>query len=89
MTFSCLVLPFLGCFETMVEVLLSVTFSVLAKIVALLLAYCQVQLNVFNGELEWGIDLTLPGSAFKVPMILYLPSIPPQEGPANLALANP
>ncbi len=87
--FSCLVLLFLGCFETMVEVLLSVTFSVLAKIVALLLAYRQVQLNVFNGELEWGVDLTPPGSAFKVPLILYLPGIPPHEGPVNLALANP
>jgi hypothetical protein len=61
----------------------------LQKIVALLLAYCQAQLNIFNGELEWGVDLTLPGSAFKVPLILYLPGIPPQERLVNMALANP
>ena len=73
----------------MVEMLLSVTLSVLAKIVAVLLAYCQAQLNVFNGELEWGVDLTPPGSALKVPPISYLPGMPPQEGPVNLALANP
>jgi hypothetical protein len=73
----------------MVEVLLLVTFSMLAKIVALLFPYCQAQLNVFSGDLEWGIDLTLPGSVFKVPLISYLPGIPPQEGPVNLALANP
>jgi hypothetical protein len=87
--FSCLVLPFLGCFETMIELLLLVTFSVLTKIVALLLAYHQVQLDVFNGELEWGIDITLPGSALKVPPISDLPGMPPQKGPVNLALANP
>ncbi len=86
---SCFVLPFLGCFKTMVEVLLLVMFSVLTKIVALLLAYHQMQLDVFNGELEWGVDLTLPGSAFKVPPISYLPGMPPQEGPVHLALVNP
>jgi hypothetical protein len=47
------------------------------------------QLNVFNGELEWGVDLTPLGSAFKVPLILYLSGIPPQGGPVNLALVNP
>ncbi len=87
--FSCHILPFLSCFETMVEVLLSVMFSVLTKIVALLLAYHQAQLDVFDGELEWGIDLTPPGSAFKVPLISYLPGMPTQEGLVNLALANP
>ncbi len=87
--FSCLLLPFLGCFETMVEVLLLVTFSVLTKIVALFLAYHQAQLDIFDGELEWGFDLTPTGSAFKVPPISYLPGMPPQEGPVNLALANP
>jgi hypothetical protein len=64
-------------------------FSVLTKIVALLLAYHQAQLDVFDGELEWGVDLTPLGSAFKVPPISYLPGMPPQEGPVNLALANP
>jgi hypothetical protein len=63
----------------MVEVLLLVTFSVLTKIVALLLANHQAQLDVFNQELEWGVDLTLPGSTFKVPPISYLPGMPPQE----------
>jgi hypothetical protein len=62
----------------MVEVLLLVTFSVLTNIVAPLLAYHQVQLDVFNRELEWSVDLTPPGSAFKVPPISYLPGMPPQ-----------
>jgi hypothetical protein len=73
----------------MVEVLLLVTFSVLTKMVALFLEYHQALLDVFNGELEWGVDLTLPGSVFKVPPISYLPCVPLQEGPVNLALANP
>ncbi len=42
--------------------MLLVTFFVLIKIVALLLAYHQAQLNVFNVELEWGVDLAPLGS---------------------------
>ncbi len=42
--------------------MLLVTFFVLINIVALLLAYHQAQLNVFNGELEWGVDLAPLGS---------------------------
>ncbi len=89
MTFSGFVLPFLSSFETVIEVLLAAAFPVLTKIIALLLAYCQVQLDVFDQELEWGIDLAPPGSAFQVPPISYLPGMPSQEGPVDLALAHP
>ncbi len=71
------------------EVLLAVAFPVLTKIIALLLTYRQAQLDVFNRERKWGFDLALPGSAFQVPPIPYLPGISTQEGPVDLALANP
>jgi hypothetical protein len=89
LTFSGFVLPFLSSFETVIELLLAVAFPVLTKIIVLLLAYCQVQLDVFDQELEWGVDLALPGSAFQVPPIPYLPGMPTQEGPVDMALANP
>jgi hypothetical protein len=89
LTFSGFVLPFLSSFETVIEVLLAVAFPVLTKIIALLLAYFQAQLDVFDQELEWGIDLALLGSAFQVPPISYLPGMPLQEGPVDLALAHP
>jgi hypothetical protein len=47
-----------------------------AKVVALLLAYPQMQLNILNRELKWGIDLTLAGHKFKIPPIPYLSGMP-------------
>jgi hypothetical protein len=47
-TLSNLVLPFLSCFEVLVEMLSAVPFSMLAKVVAVLLAYLQMQLNIFT-----------------------------------------
>jgi hypothetical protein len=61
----------------------------LAKVVALLLAYLQMQLNIFDRELEWSIDLTSEGRMFKIPLIPYLSGMPSQERPVDLALANP
>ncbi len=62
--FSGFVLPFLSSFETVIEVLLTVAFPMLTKMIALLLAYCRAQLDVFDQELEWGVDLAPPGSMF-------------------------
>jgi hypothetical protein len=86
---SNLVLPFLSCFEALAEMLPAVPFSMLAKVVPLLLAHLQTQLNIFNKELEWSIDMTLAGRTFKIPSILYLSGVPFQERPVDLALANP
>jgi hypothetical protein len=87
--FSGFVLLILSSFETVIEVLLAVAFPMLMKIIALLLAYPQAQLDVFDQELEWGVDLAPPSSAFQIPPIPYLPSMPMQEGPVDLALVNP
>ncbi len=89
LTLSNLVLLFLSCFEALVEMLPAVQFSMLMKVVALLHAYLQTQLNIFDGELEQSIDLTLSGRTFKIPPIPYLSGMPLQERPVDLALANP
>ncbi len=86
---SNLVLPFLSCFKALVEMLPAMLFSMLAKVVALLLAYLQTQLNIFERELEWSADLTLVGHRFKIPLIPYLSGMPLQERPVDLALVNP
>jgi hypothetical protein len=67
LVFSNLILLFLSCFKALVEMLPAVPFSMLATLVALLLAYLQTQLNIFNRELEQSVDLTLVSHTFKIP----------------------
>jgi hypothetical protein len=87
LAFSNLVLLFLSCFEALVEMSPAVPFSMLAKAVALLFAYLQMQLNIFNRELERSVDLTSAVRTFEIPPILYLSGMPSQERPVDLTLA--
>jgi hypothetical protein len=66
-----------------------VVFSMLTKIITLLLAYLQTQLDIVDRELEVGIDLTPAHCAFQVSLIPYLLCMPPQERPIYLALMDP
>jgi hypothetical protein len=59
-----LILPFSCCFETITQMLLPVAFSMLSKIIALFVAYLQMQLDIINRELKQGIDLTLARHLF-------------------------
>jgi hypothetical protein len=85
---SNLVFLFLSCFKALVEMLPAVPFPMLAKVVALLLAYPQTQLNILKGELEWSDDLTSMGHTFKIPLSPYLSGMQLPERPIDLALAN-
>jgi hypothetical protein len=66
-----------------------VAFSMLLKIITLLLAYLQMQLDIINRELEQGINLTPACRAFQVSLIWYHPCMPLQERPIYLALTDP
>ncbi len=50
-------------FETIPQVLPPVALPVLLKVIALLLADHHAKFDVFDGELEWSIDSTMPCGA--------------------------
>jgi hypothetical protein len=87
--FSSVILPVLRRFETIHQMLLSLAFPMLLKVVAPLFTYCQAQFDIVDGELERCIDLTPLCSAAEIAVVPQLPIMPPQKGPVNLTLTDP
>ncbi len=77
--FSSVILPFLRCFETIRQMLLSVALPMLSKVVAPLFTYLQTQFDIVGRELERGIDLTPSCSTTEITVIPQLPVMPPQK----------
>jgi hypothetical protein len=60
LAFGCLVPPILSCLEALIEMLLPMSSPMLLKVFAFLLADPKSELNIFDGKLEWCLNLALP-----------------------------
>ncbi len=55
-----LILPFLRPLETLIQVLPSLLFPMLSKIISFFFADAKPEFDIFDSQLKWGIDLTSP-----------------------------
>jgi hypothetical protein len=60
LVFGYLVLPILSCFEASIEMLLLMSSPMLLKVFAFFLADPKSELDIFDGILEWCLNLASP-----------------------------
>jgi hypothetical protein len=60
LAFGYLILPILSCLKALIEMLLPMSSPMLPKVFAFLLANLKSELDIFNGKLEWCLNLALP-----------------------------
>jgi hypothetical protein len=72
------ILPILRPLKTLIQVLLSMLFPMLSKIITFLFADSNPEPDIFNSQLKWCIDMTLPCCSLQVPAITYLTGVPSQ-----------
>jgi hypothetical protein len=60
LAFGYLVRPILSCLKASIEMLLPMSSPMLPKVFAFLLADPKSELDIFDGKLEWCLNLALP-----------------------------